>query len=383
MSLTTLFGRHAPAVLALADGSLFSGISIGAEGVSAGEVVFNTAMTGYQEILTDPSYAEQLVTLTYPHIGNTGVNPFDVESSAVHAAGLLIRDASPLASNWRSVKSLEVYLKQHGVVAMAEIDTRRLTRRLRTTGPQAGCLMGGKLDVEHAQHIAKTYDRLTAQNFTTAVSTDRVIEWTEGSFDLSSGRFKTLPRLREAMHIVAYDYGIKHQILRSLVDRGCRITLVPADFTAEDVLAYHPDGLLFSNGPGDPAACDFALAQIGVLLKRSIPVLGICLGFQLLALAFGARSYKMDLGHHGANHPVKDLLTGDVMITSQNHGFAIDENSLPPELVATHRSLFDNTLQGFAHRSLPILAFQGHPEASPGPHDIDRIFDRFANMMKK
>lgn len=380
MNLENTLHRSPRALLALADGSVFSGYSIGAEGVTTGEVVFNTSMTGYQEILTDPSYHQQIVTLTYPHIGNVGVNPFDTESFRVHAAGLVIRDSSPIVSNYRSVKSLEVYLKQNGIVAIAGVDTRRLTRLLQAKGAQSGCIVTGRAGHEEAIALARQFPGLVAQDLTGAVTTDRILEWTEGSYDLTTGKFRTLTTATP-LHVVAYDYGVKHQILRCLVDRGCRVTLVPANTLVADVLAYEPDAVLLSNGPGDPAACHQAIANIKALVDTEIPLLGICLGFQMLALAMGAQTSKMKFGHHGANHPVQDLATGAVSITSQNHGFAVDEASLPAALVPTHRSLFDGTLQGFAHRTKPILAFQGHPEASPGPHDIATVFDRFVNLV--
>lgn len=381
MTLENLLHQSSRALLALADGSVFSGYSIGAEGVTTGEVVFNTSMTGYQEILTDPSYYQQIVTLTYPHIGNVGVNPFDTESSRVHAAGLIIRDSSPIVSNWRSVKSLEVYLKQNGIVAIAGIDTRRLTRLLQAKGAQSGCILTGRGSADEAIALARQYPGLVAKDLTSAVTTDRIIEWTEGSYDLASGKFRTLPPTAETFHVVAYDYGIKQQILRCLVDRGCRVTLVPAHTSVDDVLAYQPDGVLLSNGPGDPAACHQAIRDIKTLLAAELPLLGICLGFQLLALAMGAQTKKMKFGHHGANHPVQDLATGRVAITSQNHGFCVDEATLPADVQVTHRSLFDGTLQGFAHRFQPVLAFQGHPEASPGPQDIDTVFDTFVHHL--
>lgn len=381
MSLDRFIHKNPPALLVLADGSIFSGYSIGAQGSTVGEVVFNTSMTGYQEILTDPSYCQQIVTLTYPHIGNVGVNPFDAESGQVHAAGLVIRDLSPIVSNWRSTTSLDIYLKQHGIIAMSGIDTRRLTRLLRDKGAQNGCIMTGKVDAAEALEQARQFPGLVGKDLASVVSTDRVTEWVEGSFDINSGKFHSL-RIPK-YHVVAYDFGIKQQILRLLVDQGCRVTLVPARTTAEQVLAYQPDGILLANGPGDPAACDYAIKNIKALAATDIPIFGICLGFQLLALASGAKTLKMKFGHHGANHPVQDLLTGVVSITSQNHGFAVDDATLPETLQITHRSLFDGTLQGFKHRSKPILAFQGHPEASPGPHDIIYLFEQFIQLMKK
>ncbi|OGO95200.1 MAG: carbamoyl phosphate synthase small subunit [Coxiella sp. RIFCSPHIGHO2_12_FULL_42_15] len=380
MSLDTFVNRYPPALLALAEGSVFKGYSIGVPGITTGEVVFNTAMTGYQEILTDPSYSRQIVTLTYPHIGNVGVNPHDAESSKVHVAGLVIRNLSPTVSNWRSAKSLEVYLKQNGIVAISGIDTRRLTRILRDKGAQKGCILSG-LDAEEALRQAQQFPGLVGKDLAKVVSTDQVIEWKEGIFCLSHGKFNTLAN--ENFHVVAYDFGVKHQMLRLLVERGCRITLVPAKTSAEKVLAYQPDGILLSNGPGDPAACDDAIANIKILLQTDIPILGICLGFQLLGLACGAKTVKMKFGHHGANHPVQDLQTKTVAITSQNHGFSVDEASLPATLQVTHRSLFDGTLQGFKHRTKPILAFQGHPEASPGPQDLFYLFDEFITLMTK
>jgi carbamoyl-phosphate synthase small subunit len=369
-----------PALLALADGSLFQGVSIGASGVSVGEVVFNTAMTGYQEILTDPSYARQIVTLTYPHIGNTGTNPVDVESNAVHAAGLVVRDVPRRVSNWRSELSLPEYLRRHGVVGIADIDTRRLTRILRESGSQSGCLMaGGSIDAAEALQRARAWPGLKGMDLAEVVSVERAYAWAEGSYDLDRAAFGCpTPRF----HVVAYDFGIKRNILRMLVDRGCRMTVVPARTPAAEVLALRPDGVFLSNGPGDPEPCDYAIAAIGEFIRRRVPTFGICLGHQLLGLAAGARTLKMKFGHHGANHPVVDLETGRVMISSQNHGFAVDEASLPRNVRATHRSLFDGSLQGVALHDAPAFSFQGHPEASPGPHDVAPLFDRFVSSME-
>lgn len=368
-----------PAILALADGSIFPGISIGAEGQTVGEVVFNTAMTGYQEILTDPSYAEQIVTLTYPHIGNVGINPQDHESNNVWAAGLVIRELSRVVSNWRATQSLPDFLKMHHVIAIAEVDTRRLTRVLREKGAQKACIMTGKIDPRQAILLARAYSGTDGKDLAKVVSTKEASLWTDGTFDLDTQRFlQTSP----AYHVVVYDFGVKQQILRLLVDRGCRLTIVPAETPAAEVLAMQADGVFLSNGPGDPAACDYAIKNIQLLLERDIPLFGICLGFQLMALAFGAKSMKMKFGHHGANHPVQDVATQKVMITSQNHSFCIEEDSLPECLQITHRSLFDNTLQGITHKTKPAFAFQGHPEASPGPHDICSLFDKFINAIK-
>ncbi len=366
--------------LALADGSVFLGKAIGALGQSVGEVVFNTSMTGYQEILTDPSYAEQMVTLTYPHVGNVGVNAYDVESNQVWVSGLIIRDLSTVVSNWRSEGSLQEYLIEHQVVAIADIDTRRLTRILREKGAQHGCIMTGADSAHEALAKARAYPGIQGRDLAKRVSTLQKVSWDQGTYDLDQGE----SRIKAAsFHVVVYDFGVKHQILRLLVDRGCRLTLVPAQTPAHEVIALQPDGVLLSNGPGDPAACDYAIEAIKVLLEKKIPLLGICLGFQLLALACGARTVKMKFGHHGANHPVEDLAEHRVFITSQNHSFAVDSDSLPNTLIATHRSLFDGTLQGILHRDKPAIAFQGHPEASPGPQDIVALFDHFIILLKE
>jgi carbamoyl-phosphate synthase small subunit len=365
-----------PALLALADGTVFRGVSIGVPGQTVGEVVFNTAMTGYQEVLSDPSYAGQLITFTYPHIGNTGCNPDDDESSRVFAAGLVIRNLSHVASNWRSRESLESYLHRHGVVGIADIDTRRLTRLLREGGAQNGCIMAGK-DIDEAAAIAAARElpSLAGQDLARVVSAAAPYEWTQGTDGRALGEAR--------FHVVAYDYGVKRNILRHLVDRGCRITVVPARTSVDEVMAMKPDGVFLSNGPGDPEACDYAIAAIRRFLELGIPLFGICLGHQLLALASGARTVKMKFGHHGSNHPVIDLEDNTVYITSQNHGFAVDEGSLPPNLVATHRSLFDGSLQGVRRTDVPAFAFQGHPENGPGPHDILPLFDRFTASMEK
>ncbi|MGA9851647.1 MAG: glutamine-hydrolyzing carbamoyl-phosphate synthase small subunit [Gammaproteobacteria bacterium] len=369
------------AILALEDGTIFRGLSIGASGEAVGEVVFNTAMTGYQEILTDPSYSKQLVTLTYPHIGNTGVNPQDCESTHVMAAGLIIRDLPLCASSWRSVESLDSYLKREHIVALAGIDTRKLTRLLQRKGAQNGCILAG-VQVNEAEALkqARAFPGLQGMDLAKAVTTRAPYEWHEGSWQLAGN---PSPAVKTAQfHVVAYDYGTKRNILRILVDHGCRVTVVPATFTVKNALALQPDGLFFSNGPGDPEACDYAIAAMREFLKTGIPIFGICLGHQLLGLASGARTIKMKFGHHGANHPVIDLDTGRVMISSQNHGFAVDEKSLPPTLRATHRSLFDGTLQGMERTDCEAFSFQGHPEASPGPHDVKPLFVRFVRAMK-
>ena len=369
-----------PALLALADGSLFHGQSIGAEGQSVGEVVFNTALTGYQEILTDPSYSRQLVTLTYPHIGNTGCNPVDEESTAVHAAGLIVRDVPLLSSNWRETETLPQYLQRHGVVAIADIDTRRLTLLLRDRGAQNGCLVAGKhIDAEAALAAARGFAGLKGMDLAKVVSVTKSYAWNEGSYDLDRTAFaKPTSRFR----VVAYDFGVKLNILRMLVDRGCDVTVVPAQTPAREVFALNPDGVFLSNGPGDPEPCDYAIAAIREFLKAGLPTFGICLGHQLLGLAAGARTIKMKFGHHGANHPVIDLSSGQVMISSQNHGFAVDEHTLPANVKATHRSLFDDSLQGIELTDAPAYSFQGHPEASPGPHDVSGLFDRFIALMQ-
>ena len=373
--------RRIPAVLALADGSLFSGISIGAEGFAVGEVVFNTAMTGYQEILTDPSYAEQIVTLTYPHIGNVGVNPDDQESSKAWVAGLIIRELSPIMSNWRAIQTLEPYLIAQNVVGIAGIDTRRLTRLIRTKGAQSGCIGVGLTPQEAIAH-ARAFPGLTGKDLAKKVSITQVQSWTENIYRFPEEHRATSHQNKQ-WHTVVYDFGVKRQILRLLVDRGCRVTVVPAETSATQVMALKPDGVVLSNGPGDPAACGYAIQSVRELLEKAVPLLGICLGFQLLALACGAKTIKMKFGHHGANHPVKELDGGRVYITSQNHGFAVDERSLPSNLRVTHVSLFDGTLQGIAHQHKPAFAFQGHPEASPGPQDISLLFDRFIALMER
>lgn len=368
-----------PAILALEDGSIFKGIGIGAVGETVGEVVFNTAMTGYQEILTDPSYARQIVTLTYPHIGNTGVTSEDEESTQVWAAGLVIRDLPLLASNFRSEQSLEDYLKERNVVAIADIDTRRLTRILREKGAQNGCIITGEnLDEARALELAKSFAGLKGMDLAKEVSVKETYEWTEGSWKLGEGHTK--PDTSK-FHVVAYDFGVKRNILRMLADRGCRLTVVPAQTPASEVLAMNPDGIFLSNGPGDPEPCEYAITAIQEILETDIPVFGICLGHQLLGLASGAKTQKMKFGHHGANHPVETIAENTVMITSQNHGFAIDETSLPDNLEMTHRSLFDKSLQGIQRTDKKAFSFQGHPEASPGPHDCAPLFDKFIENM--
>jgi carbamoyl-phosphate synthase small subunit len=367
-----------PALLALADGSVFRGASIGAEGASSGEVVFNTAMTGYQEILTDPSYCRQIVTLTYPHIGNTGVNEEDVESDRVYAAGLVIRDLPVQASNWRASEALGDYLRRKNVVAIAGIDTRKLTRILREKGAQNGCLMTGRVDVDEGLAQARAFPGLSGMDLARVVSCAKPYEWHESEWALGTGYGE---RGAERFHVAALDFGIKRNIMRKLASRGCRLTVLPAQASARDVLACKPDGVFLSNGPGDPEPCGYAVRAIRDLLDANLPMFGICLGHQLLGLASGARTVKMKFGHHGANHPVQDLDNGRVMITSQNHGFAVDPDTLPANCRVTHRSLFDGTLQGFARTDRPAFCFQGHPEASPGPHDVDYLFDRFVRMM--
>jgi carbamoyl-phosphate synthase, small subunit len=368
------------AILALEDGTIFRGVSIGADGSSTAEVVFNTSMTGYQEILTDPSYARQMVTLTYPHIGNTGVNSEDEESSQVWCSGLIIRDLPLLASSWRQEETLSDYLKRKGVVGIADIDTRKLTRILREKGAQAGCIMAGDdLNEEDAVAAARAFPGLKGMDLAKEVTVKEQYEWTESTWDLVDGH--TTPE-KSDFHVVAYDFGVKRNILRMLVERGCRLTVVPAQTPASDVLALNPDGIFLSNGPGDPEPCDYAITAIKEILETEIPVFGICLGHQLLALASGAQTKKMKFGHHGANHPVQDIAKGIVMITSQNHGFAVDEDSLPANLEATHKSLFDGSLQGIARTDKKAFSFQGHPEASPGPHDVAPLFDQFIENIK-
>jgi len=370
-----------PALLALEDGSVFRGHAVGATGETVGEVVFNTAMTGYQEILTDPSYSRQIVTLTYPHVGNTGINAEDVESTAVHAAGLIVRDVPRLASNWRSTESLPDYLKRHGTVAIAGIDTRRLTRILRDKGALAGCIVAGEqVDAESALARAREFPGLNGMDLAKLVSTKKPYAWNQGVYNLDRVAFNQ-PAMR--FKVVAYDFGAKLNILRLLAERGCEITVVPAQTPAAEVLAMQPDGVFLSNGPGDPAACDYAIDATRAFLDAKIPLFGICLGHQLMGLALGAKTLKMKFGHHGANHPVKDHDDGRVLITSQNHGFAVDPATLPANARVTHTSLFDGSLQGFALTDRPAFCFQGHPEASPGPLDIGYLFQRFAVLMQE
>lgn len=372
-------GAKRPAILVLADGSVFRGRAIGADGQSVGEVVFNTAITGYQEILTDPSYARQIVTLTYPHIGNTGVNEEDEECSKIWAAGLVIRDLPLVASNFRKQQTLDDYLKSKNIIGIADIDTRRLTRILRDKGAQNGCLMAGTVDEEFALQEARDFPGLQGMDLAKVVSTEHSYKWTGTSWKLGEGHGE----LKDAkFKVVAYDYGVKRNILRMLADRGCDLTVVPAQTPAADVLAMKPDGVFLANGPGDPEPCDYAINAIRKILETDTPVFGICLGHQLLALASGAKTVKMKFGHHGANHPVQNLKTGKVMITSQNHGFAADEKSLPDCLEVTHKSLFDGSLQGIHRKDKPAFSFQGHPEASPGPHDAAELFDHFIELMK-
>jgi carbamoyl-phosphate synthase small subunit len=368
-----------PAILALEDGTVFEGVSVGAPGTSAGEVVFNTAMTGYQEILTDPSYARQMVTLTYPHIGNTGCTAQDDEAERVWAAGLIVRDVPRRPSNWRSQVALPEWLAARGVVAIAGLDTRKLTRLLRDRGAQNGCLVAGEgIDREHAVEAARKFPGLKGMDLAKEVCTRERYSWTEGELDLDANAFR---RVEPRFHVVAYDFGVKRNILRMLAERGCRITVVPAQTPAAQVLAEKPDGVFLSNGPGDPEPCDYAIAAIREILAARVPVFGICLGHQLLGLAAGARTLKMKFGHHGANHPVIDLHSKRVMITSQNHGFAVDETTLPANVRVTHRSLFDGSNQGIELVDAPAYGFQGHPEASPGPHDVSGLFDKFITMM--
>ena len=371
-----------PAILVLEDGSVFHGRSIGAPGSTVGEVVFNTAMTGYQEILTDPSYSRQIVTLTCPHIGNTGVNVEDEESQAIHAAGLVIRDLPLLVSNFRSEQTLDSYLRDHGVVAIADIDTRRLTRILREQGAQSGCILADEGGVDQALEQARAFPGLKGMDLAKEVTTSEAYVWNESVWQLGEGHAARDPA-EARFHVVAYDYGVKRNILRMLVERGCRVTVVPARMRASEVLAMSPDGVFLSNGPGDPEPCDYAISAIREIVDSGMPTFGICLGHQLLALASGARTTKMKFGHHGANHPVQDLATGKVMISSQNHGFAVDEASLPGSLKPTHKSLFDGSLQGIHRTDRPAFSFQGHPEASPGPHDVAPVFDHFFELIEQ
>jgi carbamoyl-phosphate synthase small subunit len=376
-------GPAVPAILALADGTIFKGISIGAAGHTTGEVVFNTAMTGYQEILTDPSYSRQIVTLTYPHIGNTGVNAADVEASKVHAAGLIIRDLPLLASNFRSTQSLSDYLKAENVVAIANIDTRKLTRLLREKGAQSGAILignqGNEPSASQALELARSFPGLAGMDLAKVVSTTSAYEFTETEWKLGQGYGKLAD---PKFHVVAFDYGVKRNILRMLTERGCKVTVLPAQSTAADALALNPDGVFLANGPGDPQPCDYAIKATAELIERGIPTFGICLGHQIMALASGAKTLKMKFGHHGANHPVQDLDSKQVLITSQNHGFAVDPATLPSNCRVTHVSLFDGSLQGFARTDKPAFCFQGHPEASPGPTDVAYLFDRFISLMQ-
>ena len=367
-----------PAILALADGTLFKGVAIGASGHTVGEVVFNTAITGYQEILTDPSYTRQIVTLTYPHIGNVGANSEDTESGAVFASGLIIRDLPLLHSNFRSEDSLSDYLVKNNVVAIADIDTRKLTRILREKGAQAGCIMAGDIDEARAVELARGFGSMAGQDLAKVVSCKESYSWNLREWRLGQGYTE---QTDTPFHVVAYDFGVKHNILRMLAERGCKLTVVPAQTPAKDVLALNPNGVFLSNGPGDPEPCDYAITAIREILDTKLPVFGICLGHQLLGLASGAKTSKMKFGHHGANHPVQDLDSGRVMITSQNHGFQVDESSLPANVRVTHRSLFDQTVQGIALTDRPAFSFQGHPEASPGPEDVAYLFDRFIAAM--
>jgi carbamoyl-phosphate synthase small subunit len=367
-----------PAILVLEDGTVFEGESVGAPGLSVGEVVFNTALTGYQEVLTDPSYARQMVTLTYPHIGNTGMTDKDDEAAKVWSAGLIVRDVPRRPSNWRSQVSLQDWLNARGVVAIAGIDTRKLTRILREKGAQNGALMAGEIDVEKALEAARKFPGLKNMDLAQVVTTDKAYAWNEGSLDLDTDAFVTPAKTYK---VTAYDFGVKTNILRMLADRGVELTVVPAKTPIADVLATSPDGVFLSNGPGDPAPCDYAIEAIKVLIEKKVPTFGICLGHQLLGLAAGAQTLKMAHGHHGANHPVQDVDSKQVMITSQNHGFAVDEASLPANVRVTHRSLFDQTIQGIALTDAPAFSFQGHPEASPGPHDVAPLFDRFIELM--
>ena len=370
-----------PAVLALQDGTIFNGESVGDDGNTIGEVVFNTAMTGYQEILTDPSYCRQIITLTYPHIGNTGANSEDMESSKIHASGLIVRDCSLLASNWRVERDFREFLRRGKTVAIAGIDTRKLTRLIREKGAQSGCIMTGDANPDTAVEHARKFPGIAGTDLAKFVSTDRTYQWCYG-VDFGK-RSRVLSRRIAPYHVVAYDFGIKRNILRLLSDLDCRMTVVPATTTADEVLSLVPDGVFLSNGPGDPEPCDYAIKAIQEILESGVPLFGICLGHQLLALACGAKTVKMKFGHHGANHPVQNLSTGQVMITSQNHGFAVEEESLPEDVEATHRSLFDGTLQGISLKDAPAFSFQGHPEASPGPHDLLPLFERFIADMEE
>ncbi|GGX35196.1 carbamoyl-phosphate synthase small chain [Pigmentiphaga litoralis] len=376
--LPSLFPETTPAILALADGTIFRGISIGASGHTVGEVVFNTAITGYQEIVTDPSYSRQIVTLTYPHIGNTGVTSEDDEASRIHAAGLVVRDYSLMVSNFRSERSLGDYLKDQNVVGIAGIDTRKLTRILREKGAQAGCILVGD-DAEEALRLAREFPGMAGMDLAKVVTVKDSYTWSDSVWKLGEGHSTPAPG---KFHVVAMDFGVKRNILRLLVEHGCRVTVVPAQTSAEEVLALNPDGLFLANGPGDPEPCDYAVAVTKEFLERQKPVFGICLGHQILGLAVGANTLKMKFGHHGANHPVHDVISGRVFITSQNHGFAVDPATLPPNVRVTHVSLFDGSLQGFELTDRPAFCFQGHPEASPGPHDIVMLFERFAQMMQ-
>jgi carbamoyl-phosphate synthase small subunit len=380
---------HAAAILALADGTVFRGISVGCAGQAVGEAVFNTSLTGYQEILTDPSYCRQLVTLTYPHIGNTGANEEDTESSRIHAAGLIVKDVPARASNFRLAEALSAYLKRHQTVGIAQIDTRRLTRVLRTSGAQNACIVALKegeaiseAHVQLAQTQAQQAPQMAGTDLARVVSTTKSYEWNETEWQLDAGHGRLTTDLAR-YHVVAFDFGIKHNILRKLASRGCRVTVVPAQTSAQAVLALDPQGIFLSNGPGDPEPCTYAIEATRTLLERGIPIFGICLGHQILALASGAQTFKMKFGHHGANHPVKDLKSGRVSITSQNHGFAVKAETLPAHLKATHISLFDNSIQGLERTDRPAFSFQGHPEASPGPHDVDGLFDRFISLMSE
>lgn len=389
--MSPLLPSFPPAVLALADGTIFPGLSIGASGETTGEVVFNTALTGYQEIITDPSYARQIVTLTYPHIGNVGVNPQDAESDQIHAAGLVIKDLPKRVSNFRSQETLDNYLTNAGVLGIAGIDTRKLTRILRDKGAQSGAIVAGQLGddnavlAKRALELAKAFTGMAGLDLAKVVSTKTPYEWREAEWELHGANgmpaYRTLDTSKPVKKVVAYDFGVKRNILRMLTERGCELTVVPAQTSAAEVLAMNPDGVFFSNGPGDPEPCDYAIAAAKEIIEKGLPTLGICLGHQIMGLAAGAKTLKMKFGHHGANHPVKDLDTGRVAITSQNHGFAVDASTLPQNIRVTHVSLFDGSLQGLAWEDKPALCFQGHPEASPGPHDIAYLFDRFVELM--